>query len=355
MLIPDCGCCGTGCDCIELQKTVSGLTGVPCRATVVHTETVTIPAVYSLPCVVKIGGAVNDDIRVNGADVVSGSDMPDPCRVVYQTIIPIYPNAPGKSCREPHVVFYCFLCNTRTFQIQLVNNLADIAAYDIKVCFGRDCPAPPPTGRCCEYGCEDCVISAQPGASVNSPECQLAGAAGRVKTSSQELYDDIPSDAEVEWASGYPRLLGRSKYKVVRDTATYDWCGTYEGSAISGTAKKYRWSLVKLDCATNRFPFLVAVNAFLGKAKGDGSRMPIESSPFWTTDVGDGYPPASILDFLSYRIAPKVTCTPICDWPVLEKDCKSKKGGYPHWDRVSFNNCATGGCPVFTTLSNPLP
>jgi hypothetical protein len=334
----------------------------------VHTQTITIPAKFSLPCRVKIAGGVDDDLEVNGTRVrYQLSEYSTTCAVQYEHIESVE-NYGASNCPGAHLIYYCFLSYERTFTISLLDNFGDASGYDLQICFGGNCVEPPPFGACCEYPCDGCTIEAQPQVSQTETNCLFLGYGSEefppLKVSRTSIFTEITGAMPIQWATGYPAALagmGITRYWIVFDSSESPWCTMCGGELNTDLALKYRWRLLYVDCVNEYPPRLKQLGGrgfeppFAGKTQWDGSTYPVSSDGTWQDTEGKEIsgcrPEATSIDFLAFRGTPYMTCLPICSQTLLD-ECVVAGSVNPSWYEGATCEAV---CRTITDFGNPLP
>jgi len=328
----DC-CCG---ECETHAYSVSGIPPQPCAGELIHTETITIPAKFSLPCLVKVVGGVDDELAINGSRIpyTLTSYSGNPCSVKYEHIVPVQNSSAGP-CPGAHVAYTCFYSSERTFDISLYNNFSAPSGYALSICFGGSCAVPPPYGACCEYPCSGCSIEARPQVSQTETNCLALGYGSEefppLKVSRTAIFTEITDALPIQWATGYPAALagmGITRYWIVFDSSEFPWCAMCGGELNTDLAIKYRWRLLYVDCVNEYPPRLKQIGGmgfepFAGKTQWDGSTYPVSSDGTWQDTEGEEIsgcrPEATSINFLPFRGNPYMTCVPICSQTLLDE------------------------------------
>jgi len=136
--------CANGCFCVESQcnelcVTISGGAGenslspsVCCDRFTTEAQTVTVPAELTLPCRIRITGAVDDDLLIDGSIIEDG---------LYPTG-PWHFCDPQPTCNGAHLIGsagsgkWVMEISNRTFDVSCKNNIYGGASYALTICFG---------------------------------------------------------------------------------------------------------------------------------------------------------------------------------------------------------------------------
>ena len=367
MLLPGCRCCDSCGECTQHTYQTLG-TRLPvgfCKNELIHTEIVTIPEKFSLPCRVRVTGPlVDDDLEVNGTRVRQQlTTYSTPCAVRPEHIEPVT-DQPTRFCPSPSMPYYCFLSYERTLTISVFDNFGGLARYALDICYGGTCVEQPPLGACCEYHCDGCTIEARPQVSQTETNCLALGYGSDefppLKISRTAIFTEMTDDLPIQWAAGYPAALavmGITRYWIVLDSSESPWCTMCGGELNTDSARKYRWRLLYVDCVSVHPPMLKqsgdGFEPFAGKTWWDGSTYPVSSDGTWEDtaekEISACRPEATSIDFLPFRSNPSMTCVPKSCLQTFRDQCVVDGSVNPSW----YEGAPCEACRTVT--DNPLP